>query len=54
MRVNRFLRQLYSIFDFGGSKDADPTPGGLPFVFLIAIVPILLALILIIGYFVLY
>ena len=51
MRVNRFLHKLFALFDFGGSKDADPTPGGFPFVFLIAIVPILLALILIIGYF---
>lgn len=53
MRVNRFLHKLYSFFDFGGSKDADPTPGGIPFVFLIAIVPIMLILILVIGYFVL-
>ncbi len=51
MKVNRFLHKLYSLLDFGGSKDADPTPGGIPFIFLIAIVPILLALILVLGYF---
>lgn len=51
MKVNRFLHRLYSLFDFGGSKDVDPTPGGIPFVFLIAIVPILLALIVVLAYF---
>lgn len=51
MRVNRFLHKLYSVFDFGGSKDVDATPGGIPFVFLIAVVPIMLILILVFAYF---
>jgi len=50
MKVNRLLHKLYSLFDFGGSKDVDPTPGGIPLVFLIVIVPILLAVILVLGY----
>jgi hypothetical protein len=51
MKVNRFLHRLYSLFDFGGSKDVDPTPGGIPLVFLIVIVPIMLAIILVIAFF---
>lgn len=50
MKVNKFLHRLLSMFDFGGSKRVDPTPGGIPFVALIAIVPILLFLILIAGF----
>lgn len=49
MKVNRLLHKLYSLLDFGGSKDADPTPGGIPFIFLIAIVPVLLGLMIIGG-----
>ena len=42
-----------STFDFKESDKVDPTHGWFPFVFLIAIVPILLALILVAGYFIL-
>lgn len=49
MKVNRLLHQVFSLLDFGGSKDADPTPGGIPFIVLNAIVPILLALIVVAG-----
>ncbi len=54
MRINRLLHRLYSLFDFGGSKDVDPTPGGFAFVALIAIVPVILLLILIVGYLALF
>lgn len=50
MKVNRFLHKLYSLLDFGGSKDVDPTPGGFPLIFLFLFVPIMLALILVLGY----
>ena len=43
------IRKSWSIFDFGESNRVDPTPGWIPFVFLIAIVPLLLALILVAG-----
>lgn len=49
MRTNKWLHRLYSMLDFGGSKDADPTPGGIPFILLIAVVPILLALMVVAG-----
>ena len=41
-----------STFDFRESNQVDPTHGWVPFVFLIAIVPILLALMILIGYWV--
>lgn len=50
MKVNRFLHRFYSLFDFGGSKQVDPTPGAFPFIFLIAIVPIGLAVIVLLAY----
>lgn len=37
-------------FDFKDSNRVDPTYGWVPFVFLIAILPVLLALILLAGY----
>lgn len=37
-------------FDFKESDKIDPTHGWIPFVFLIAIVPVLLALIVLAGY----
>ncbi len=43
-------RKLTSIIDFGGSNKIDPTPGGIPFVFLIAIVFPMLMLIVIAAY----
>ena len=42
-----------STFDFKESVKVDPTHGWIPFVFLIAIVPVLLALMLVAGYFIL-
>lgn len=39
-----------STYDFKESDKVDPTHGWIPFVFLIAIVPVLLALILLAGY----
>lgn len=43
-------RKLISIFDFGDSARVDPTPGWIPFVFLIAIVFPMLALIVLAAY----
>jgi len=43
--------ESHSALDFEDSDEVDPTPGWIPFVFLIAIVPILLMLILVAGYF---
>ena len=42
-----------STYDFKESDKVDPTHGWIPFVFLIAIVPVLLALMLVAGYFIL-
>jgi len=43
----------HSALDFEDSDEVDPTPGWIPFVCLIAIVPLLLALILVAAYFIL-
>lgn len=40
-------------FDFRESNKVDPTHGWIPFVFLIAIVPILLGLMIVAGYMIL-
>lgn len=42
-----------STFDFKESDKVDPTHGWIPFVFLIAVVPILLGLMIVAGYMIL-
>jgi hypothetical protein len=42
-----------STFDFKESNKIDPTHGWIPFVFLIAIVPVLLGLMIVAGYLIL-
>jgi hypothetical protein len=51
MKVNRFLHKFYALFDCRESKDVDPTPSGIPLIFLIVIVPIMLAAIVALAYF---
>lgn len=45
--MKRVIKHVRSLFDFGESWKVDPTPGWIPFVFLIAIVPVMLILIVI-------
>ena len=42
MKRNKFLDKLYATLNFGGSKSTDSTPGGIPFLFMVALVPLML------------
>ena len=46
--MKRIIRHVRSWFDFGESWKVDPTPGWIPFVFVIAIFPPMLMLLIIV------